>query len=372
MGILKANKCSSSHGALNRVIHYVLEEQKTPDELIYFEGPYEYDTITPENVYQAFIDEKKLWNKDSGRMYAHYSVSFHRDENITKEQVLEVGKEVFGKIFDGHQFLLAVHTDRDHLHVHAVANSVSYVDGHKIHTSMEDLEHYKEISNEIFLKHGLYVAKKGYHFDGTPLDDLEITSWNKNTYNMIANSPQMSFKISCMKAVAECRSRAKSREEFESLMKRKGWDVIWSDSRKYITFVNADGKRIRNKTISKELNTRIDKEALEDEFERNRINGSISDGTKLTEGNAAWAAGTASQYEPAESAGAAEWTAQGGTGAIISEVLNVGRRVEEAVSTDAQAAGRGDATDPAVMSKYRERKRDSEDESEKQYQGIRM
>jgi len=79
-----------------------------------------------------------------------------------------------------------------------------------------------------------------------------------------------------------------------------------------------------------------------------------------------------SQYEYDDGNEIGEWFAQGGTGGVISEVLNVGRRVEQAVSGDAQGVGRGDATDPTVMSKYRERKRDSEDESEEQYQGIQM
>lgn len=376
MGILKANNYSTSHGALNRVIHYVLEENKTPDELLYFDGPYKYDTITPENVYQAFIDEKKLWNKDTGRMYAHYSVAFHRDDNITKEQVLEIGKEVFGRIFDGHQFLLAVHTDRDHLHVHMVANSVSYVDGHKIHTSNSDLERYKEMSNDIFRQHGLHVAQKGYHFDGTPFDDTEVTSWDKNTYNMIANRPQDSFKISCMIALTECRRKARSKEEFTSLMKDKGWEVIWSDSRKYITFVNADGKRIRDKTIAKELNTRIDKETLENEFERNRYSGieyeAAGNSGEITGGYTSGCNGAASSNESAETYGFGEWSAQGGAGAVISAVLNTGRRVEEAVNGNENETGRGDSTDPEVMAKYRGRKQSSDDESEEQYQGIRM
>lgn len=376
MGILKANNYSTSHGALNRVIHYVLEENKTPDELLYFDGPYKYDTITPENVYQAFIDEKKLWNKDTGRMYAHYSVAFHRDDNITKEQVLEIGKEVFGRIFDGHQFLLAVHTDRDHLHVHMVANSVSYVDGHKIHTSNSDLERYKKMSNEIFRQHGLHVAQKGYHFDGTPFDDTEVTSWDKNTYNMMANRPQDSFKISCMMALSECKRKARSKEEFTSLMKDKGWEVIWTDSRKYITFVNADGKRIRDKTIAKELNARIDKEALENEFERNRYSEVEYGDTESISGAASRDVSgyfrAAASDEPAEATGAGEWAAQGGTGEIIADVLNTGRRVEEAINGNEEAHGRGDCTDPEILARYGNRESDSEEESERHSQGLRM
>ena len=50
-------------------------------------------------VYQTFLEEKKLWNKDSGRMYAHNIISWHKDEQITPEQAFEFGKEFAEKWF---------------------------------------------------------------------------------------------------------------------------------------------------------------------------------------------------------------------------------------------------------------------------------
>ena len=44
------------------------------------------------SVYQSFLSEKRLWNKDSGRMCAHNVISFHKDEKITLQEAVEVGK----------------------------------------------------------------------------------------------------------------------------------------------------------------------------------------------------------------------------------------------------------------------------------------
>ena len=33
-----------------------------------------------------------MWDKDSGKMYAHNIISWHKDEQITPEQALEFGK----------------------------------------------------------------------------------------------------------------------------------------------------------------------------------------------------------------------------------------------------------------------------------------
>lgn len=48
---------------------------KTIGELVAVIGPYEQDVITYDGVYQSFLEEKRIWGKDSGRMYAHNIIS---------------------------------------------------------------------------------------------------------------------------------------------------------------------------------------------------------------------------------------------------------------------------------------------------------
>ena len=65
------NKRTNSHGAMRNCIEYVLRQDKTSEQLAYVTGPYCHDEINYDLVYRTFLEEKKLWNKDSGRMYAH-------------------------------------------------------------------------------------------------------------------------------------------------------------------------------------------------------------------------------------------------------------------------------------------------------------
>lgn len=44
--------------------------------------------------------------------------------------------------------------------------------------------------------------------------------------------------------------------------------MIWKDSRKNITFENEEGKKVRDKNLSKTFNLNITKEGLLNEFER--------------------------------------------------------------------------------------------------------
>ena len=128
-------------------MEYVLRESKINSSLVYVSGPFDAEEITYDTVYRSFLEEKKLWNKDSGRMYAHNIISWHKDEEITPEEAYEFGKEFVEQWFAGFQTLMAVHVDRNHIHLHMVTNTVSYIDGHKLHTTKGELEEMKQLTN---------------------------------------------------------------------------------------------------------------------------------------------------------------------------------------------------------------------------------
>lgn len=112
-------------------------------------GPYAHEEINWNNVYRSFLDEKKLWDKDSGRMYAHNIISFHKDEDIAPAQALEIEQEFVEKFFPNHQSVIGVHQDKDRLHIHIVTNSVSFIDGLKLHQTKRDLERQKDFTNNL-------------------------------------------------------------------------------------------------------------------------------------------------------------------------------------------------------------------------------
>ena len=85
------NKSTKCHGAMKNVIEYVCRDEKVKEGYAFISGPYTGDTINYDDIYQCWIKEKRLWNKDSGRMYKHEIISFHKDELVTPEQVLEIG-----------------------------------------------------------------------------------------------------------------------------------------------------------------------------------------------------------------------------------------------------------------------------------------
>ena len=264
------NKRTNTHGAMRNCIEYVLRQDKTGELLTYVTGPYCHDEINYDLVYRTFLEEKKMWNKDSGRMYAHNIISWHKDEQITLEQAFEFGKEFAEKWFSGFQTLVAVHKDKEHIHCHLVTNSVSYEDGRKLHNTRKDLERMKQLTNQMCRERGLTVAEKGKHFDGNQIEKGEVIAWSKDKYNLFRQQVKDSFVADCAMAVLKALENCISKEKFIEKMKQFGWNVNWTEKRKHITFQNQDGKKVRDSNLSKTFHLDISKEGLENEFNGNR------------------------------------------------------------------------------------------------------
>lgn len=262
------NKSTKSHGAMRNVIEYVLQDQKVKEGYVAITGPYAPEQINWDSVYNAFLEEKKLWNKDSGRMYAHNIISFHKDEDITPAQALEIGQEFVEKFFPNHQSLIGIHQDKDHLHIHIVTNSVSFIDGMKLHQTKRDLERQKEFTNNLCLERGLSLTEKGKHFDGTAIEEGQVTAWSKDKYNLFQHDDKKSFVADCAIAVMETKEDCYSKEDFIERMHERGWSVTWQDNKKHITFQNENGDKVRDSNLSKTFSLDINKEALLYEFER--------------------------------------------------------------------------------------------------------
>ncbi|BAK46745.1 hypothetical protein CXIVA_07780 [Clostridium sp. SY8519] len=257
-----------THGSLRNCIRYVSRPDKVKDHYIAMTGPAP-EVLTEDSVYRSFLAEKKMWEKDSGRMYRHTVLSFHRDEPITPETAFEIGKVWAEEAYPGFQTLVSVHQDKEHTHIHLVTNSVSYIDGLKLSQSKADLYKMRNLTDRLCKEHNLSITRKGHHFDGREIERGEIHSYNKDAYNLIAHNPGKSYLVSCAQTAMASLEGCTSREEYCTRMQEQGWTVNWSDKRKYITYQDQDGHKVRDRKINKTFNLDVGKEGLSHEFERN-------------------------------------------------------------------------------------------------------
>lgn len=236
----------SSKANIKRIIRYVTQDKKTNVNLISGKD------CMAESCLEVMLYTKNLYHKNSGRQYIHIIQSFDPKDNLSAEQVHNVGIKL-ANIFNGFQVLIATHIDKNHLHNHLVINSVSFENGYKIQMSKKDLQYIKDYSDKLCLEIGASVIPK-----------KEKTNYIKrNEYRVAKQGKSWKFKL--MNAIDLSLEESNTKEEFIKNMNKLGYQVNWTDTRKYITYTTPEGYKCRDNKLYDE---KYSKGAMENEFRR--------------------------------------------------------------------------------------------------------
>lgn len=260
------------------VLDYCMQPSKTFDEdeqLAYISG---YNCI-PEQANESFLATQKIFGHEpDGVRFYHFVQSFKIGENISPQEANEIGMEL-AKIFENREVIVATHIDKDHLHNHIVVCSYDLESGLKLHYNQFFLSDLRQKSDEICQAHGLNVLKK-YN------PNVKSQRLGPKEYRAAMNGN--SWKMALRVAIDFCMTRAGSKDEFRSLMKKYGYDMVWTPERKYITFIcqTAEGKTYKVRDI-KLNDEKYLKENIEHEFRiRAKLYGQAQ-GNEYAAGNTA-------------------------------------------------------------------------------------
>ena len=119
----------SSKANLKKIIKYVTQDKKTNINLVTGKD------CLAESCLEEMLYTKNLYHKNSGRQYIHIIQSFATTDNLSAEQVHNIGIKLAEK-FNGFQVLVATHIDKEHLHNHLIINSVSFENGDRKSTRL--------------------------------------------------------------------------------------------------------------------------------------------------------------------------------------------------------------------------------------------
>lgn len=158
---------------LNRVLNYIKNPDKTKEDISdglkevlayttqgYKTNEKEYITginCDPKTALSQMMNTKLSYNKMDGRLAFHAVQSFMPGE-VTPEQChalgVQLAKQMWGNRFE---VVVSTHLDKEHLHNHFVVNSVSWVDGMKYDNRGCDIQHFRELSDQLCTEHHLSV-----------------------------------------------------------------------------------------------------------------------------------------------------------------------------------------------------------------------
>jgi hypothetical protein len=154
MPIVICRGCKSYAG---KAINYITEKKKA-------ERIVTYGLDESRSMAQQFIDTAMLHGKGNTydeRKYYHIKISFEPKDRIENggkldtELAEKIAREYFEKQYGKHEYILATHTDKKHIHCHAIINAVSFETGKKIQHSNKDLANMKDEVNDVAEKYGV-------------------------------------------------------------------------------------------------------------------------------------------------------------------------------------------------------------------------
>lgn len=236
----------SSKANIKRIINYVTQDKKTTSDLITGKD------CMAESCLEEMLYTKNLYNKTGGRQYIHIIQSFDSKDNLTPNQVHDAGLKL-ANTFNGFQVLVATHIDKEHLHNHLVINSVSFENGYKIQMSKKDLQYLKNYSDKICLEMGASVIPK-----------KDKTNYIKrNEYRVAERGESWKFKL--INAIDLSMAESTCKDDFIKTMNKLGYQVNWTDTRKYITYTTPEGYKCRDNKLFEE---KYLKGNMEDEFRK--------------------------------------------------------------------------------------------------------
>lgn len=207
-----------------------------------------------ESAYHEMIFTKMRYGKANGRMFYHLVQSFSPDENISPETAHEIALKLAEQQFPDYEVLVATHTDKAHIHSHFIINSVSCENGCKLRPAKDFIEQLRNASDLLCMEYGFSIIP-------SQQKKTSVQQMSSREYRSAVRGE--SYKMRLAAVIDAAMTTAQSKEDFIGLMEAEGYGVVWTDERKYITYITQDGKRCRDRSLHEE---KYLKENMEYEF----------------------------------------------------------------------------------------------------------
>lgn len=153
MAILKTfngNGNYRNENAMELVTDYIFNPYKT------ISGYYGGYGVSSQCPAESMMIVSEQFGKSKGVQLRHYVLSFAPCELTNPIVANEIGGRIAQFIGREYQALYAVHENREHLHIHIVSNSVSYIDGHRFYGRRKEFYKLMEGVQKILRDYGIY------------------------------------------------------------------------------------------------------------------------------------------------------------------------------------------------------------------------
>lgn len=253
MAIVEYIKEKNQHiSVMKKVIDYCVQDFKVYDEKSK-QRLVSGINCNGENAFNEFMLTKNSYKKTTGMNFYQYVQSYSADEKLTPKKAHQIAMEFAEKAWQGYEVLVATHSETKNIHSHFIVNSVSFENGLKLRQNPNTLVSLRKLSDELCKKHKLSTLEP-YVKDGKKMSTREFR----------VNQKGMSWKQKLTNEIEFAMQSSRTKEEFISKLKADGYDITWTDERKYITYQTPTGMKCRDIKLH---DSKFLKENMELEFQ---------------------------------------------------------------------------------------------------------
>ena len=161
---MAATKIFGITATVGQAIAYIADPKKTEN------GLYISTCMCSREPSKAVKEFQEITARGTGRssvLAQHFIISFKPGE-ITPQKAYEIGMEICDKFLKfQYQYYLAIHTDKDHLHMHCIFNNTNVINGRTFEylenrrTTQQDraFQKLRKVADEVCREHGLSVIE---------------------------------------------------------------------------------------------------------------------------------------------------------------------------------------------------------------------
>ena len=167
----------------------------------------------PEMAYRQMKATKQMFGKTGGRQGYHFVISLKPGEG-TPEIMYDIAMRFAEEAFAGeYEAVVAVHTDRKHLHAHIIINSVNMVTGYKFQCRDGDWKYkFQPITNKLCEEYGLHITPAEYSKEPK---NMARPQWER----------EQAFSEWIKQDALFCAISAENMEHFIFLLEKLGFEV---------------------------------------------------------------------------------------------------------------------------------------------------
>ena len=249
MAVTKIHPIKST---LNLAINYITKQEKTDDKV--FVSSYNCNFSTAHLQFNSTRNE----HKTKGKVLAHHLIQSFLPGEVDPQKAHEIGNELCKKILkDEHEYVLATHVDKGHIHNHIIFNNVNFKTGKCYQSNTKTYHRIRYQSDKLCKENKLSVIDEYYE-----TYKKKFKTRGKSWYEYEQSKQGKSWKSKLQFDIDRAINKSKSWEDFLENMKKLDYEIKFG---KHIAFKHKDKKRFtRAKTIGEDYTEDIIKKRIID------------------------------------------------------------------------------------------------------------